>query len=254
METSRYVCLFMAFALVACQSPDGGTSGSIQGSASLGTDFSYWTQDRAQRIVTGDESYAQSADTIKQCANGTDGNPLICYDTCISRWFPQNRRYSLYLSGYVPANRCFVTILETPSMDGAPADYEFFEGTYQTYVSGGVTRARCTGVDEGVPDDLATHLFSTYRTPTGQATTNPWGYRVYDLLSLFSTNGSTLLASMYLQTYQTTEGEMNLPGRFGYFESNTSGNELTFTQMNGFGCVKRTEITNAVIQAFQPGQ
>lgn len=252
MNSPRYLLSVMLL-LAGCQSTDGGKGLVSQDSNSSRTDFSYWTQDRTQRIVTGDESYAQAANIIKQCANGTDGNPIICYDTCVSRWFPQNRRYALYLSSYVPTNRCFVTILQTPAMDGEPAGYEYFEGTYQTYVSGGVTKAKCAGVDEGVPDDLATHAFSTYRTPQGQAASNPWGYRVYDLLSLFSVNGSNLLASMYLQTYQTTEGELTLPGRFSYYEANTSGNELTFTQISGFGCVKRSEITNAIIQSFQPG-
>ncbi len=242
-----------ALLLIGCKVPGGSLGQTASGDGGNRTDFSYWTLDRMQRIVTGDEAYAQSANVIKQCANGTDGQPAICYDVCLSRFFPQNRRFTLYLSGYVPNNRCFVSILQTPSHDGVPAKYEEFEGAYQTYISGGALRARCAGIDEGVPDFSALHAFSTYSTPSGQPTANPWGYRTYYLLSTFSDPAQNLLSSTYLQTYQTTEGELMNPSRYSYFESNVSGHEITMTRQNGYDCVKRDEITNAVIQSFQPG-
>ena len=242
-----------ALIMIGCKVPEGTLALTNAGNGGDKTDFSYWTLDRTQRIVSGDESYAQSANTIKQCANGSDGMPLICYDVCISRFFPQNLRYSFFLSGYVSNNRCFVSILESPSHDGVPTKYEEFEGVYQTYMSGGALRARCTGIDEGVPDFSALHTFSTYSTPSGQPTTNPWGYRTYYLLSLFSDPAQNLLSSTYLQTYQTTEGELVNPSRYSYFENNTSGHEITMTRQNGYDCVKRDEITNTVIQSFQPG-
>jgi len=251
MRLTRFL-LAASLLLTGCQNPSGGgpVLSKPQGTK---TDFSYWNLDRTQQIFTGDEPHAQSANIIKTCTNGTGGQPVICYDVCISRFFPQNQRYTLYLSGYVPNNRCFVTILQTPSHDGVTAKYEEFVGVYQTYMSGGMLRARCAVIDEGVPDFTALHAFSTYQTPSGQPTTNPWGYRTYYLLSLFSDPAQNLLSSTYLQTYQTTEGELILPSRYSYFVNNTSGHEITMTRQNGFDCVKREEVTNAVIQSFQPG-
>lgn len=242
-----------ALILMGCKVPEGSLGQTTAGDGGNGTDFSYWTTDLSQKIVTGDESWAQAANDILICANNPDGSRAICYSICVARHFPKNRRYTLYLSGYVPTNRCFVSILQTPSHDGVPAQYEEFEGVYQTYLSGGTLKARCAGVDEGVPDFSALHAFSTYSTPTGQPTTNPWGYRTYYLLSLYSDPAQSLLSSAYLQTYQTTEGERVNPSRYSYFENNTSGNEIRMTRQNGYDCVKRSEITNAVIQSFQPG-
>jgi hypothetical protein len=244
---------FVGFLASACLGPSNDENAPSRGTRNT-TDFSYWTLDRTQQITSGNESWAVSANEIFQCANDPDGNPLICYQTCISRWFPRNRRYSLYLSGYVPNNRCFVSVLESPSHDGEPAGYEYFEGSYETYSSGGTLRSRCAGIDEAVPELEALHAFSTYTTPTGQMTSNPWGYRSYDLLTLFDSSGRIVISSMYLQTWQTTEGALVNPSRYSLFEANTSGNEITLTRMNGFECAKRSEITNNVILSFQVGQ
>ncbi|MBS1983582.1 MAG: hypothetical protein JST16_05360 [Bdellovibrionales bacterium] len=205
-----------------------------------------------KQIQTGDEPWVQSVNDIFQCANDESGAPAICYQTCISRFFPQNRRYALYLSGYVPNNRCFASVLEWPRYDGVLSSYKLYNGAYQTYMRDGVTTGRCSGIDVERPDVDAYHQFSMVTVPSGQLTPHPGGLRVYDVLTLFSdASGQNLLTSYFLTEWSTVEGDLVTPNRYEYLDG--SGH-ATFGQTAGFDCAKRAEITNEVVLSFQPGQ
>lgn len=234
---SLTIMLLMAFvvSLAGCLDKAGDSSGST-------TDGST-TQPKAP-VSSIDSTVAQpSSGLIFRDLDGgpVDGSENIimactsdgsyCFSTCISVYFPQYVRYSLFRTDFLLGNKCAASLLAFPDDSGLPAPFYYWQGQYVT------TPGRVVGscnVNLSSPTFMGRNTFEEVRVPEGQPTNGP---RIYYTHNWYDVNGNP---------YKTITLQNYLPPSYYIFRDTAfTTSDITMALVNGFACIKLNEVGNA---------
>lgn len=168
-----------------------------------------------------------SENIIMACTS--DGS--YCFSTCISVYFPQYVRYSLFRTDFLLGSKCVVSLLAYPDDSGLPAPFYYWQGQYVA------TPGRVVGscqVNLASPTYMGRSAFFEVRVPEGQPATGP---RIYYTHNWYDTSGNPF-KTWTLQNYSP-------PSYYTFKDPAFTNSDMTMALVPGFSCVKLSEVGNA---------
>lgn len=200
--------------------------------------FVFRSIDPPNNILTDEQ--LDAANSILVC-------PIVgvsyCQQICVNQAFNFRHRYGLLYTGYIwPNAKCAYYIFQHNDESGL-VGYEYFEGNYQT---GSSVVGRCTGTDLTAPMSSGFYSFTENRLSEGQISPAPDHSRLYyslDFLDINEQPGGRYILSNYQPMFDSNV-VYSFDRPFGSIS-------VHFQQLNGFVCVKRNQITPAVIDLIQ---
>ena len=181
-------------------------------------------------LIFYDENWGSvdgSENIIKACTS--DGS--YCFSTCISVYFPQFVRYSLFRTDFLLGNKCAASLLAYPDDSGLPAPFYHWQGQYVA------TPGRVVGscnVNLSSPTFMGRSTFEEVRIPEGQPTSGP---RIYYTHNWYNEDG-TPFRTITLQNYTP-------PSYYVFKDSSFTSSDITMALVSGFSCIKPEEVGNA---------
>lgn len=170
-----------------------------------------------------------SENIIMACSS--DG--IYCFSTCISVYFPQFVRYSLFRTDFLLGNKCAASLLAFPDDSGLAPPFYYWQGQYVA------TPGRVVGscnVNLSSPTFIGRSTFEEVRVPEGQPTPSH-GRRIYYAHNWYHSDGS-LHKSITLQNYLP-------PAYYIFKDSSFTSSDITMALVPGSACIKLEEVGNA---------
>jgi hypothetical protein len=168
-----------------------------------------------------------SENIIMACTS--DGS--YCFSTCISSYFPQFVRYSLFRTDFLLGNKCAASLLAYPDDSGLPAPFYYWQGQY--VATPGRVVGTCS-VNLSNPTFMGRSTFEEVRVPEGQPTSGPRIYYTHNWYNVDGTPYRTLTLQNYLP-----------PGYYVFKDSSFTTSDITMALVSGFSCIKLEEVGNA---------
>lgn len=170
----------------------------------------------------------------------------FCQNICVNQlWYSQPfKRYALLWSGYQFGGTCSAYVFGHNADDGLPS-YKFYSGVYVQPTPPSVL-GYCSGISVANPNKVGRYEFTENRVAEGSATPDPFGRRLFYALDVQDENGNPA-GRTYVRAYEPVQGS----GAVLIFSYLIGGVEATWQSVNGFSCVKESEILDSTIQTLQ---
>ncbi len=173
--------------------------------------------------------------------DGTENDILVCTksfeyctQTCISIYRPEFVRWSVFKTDYLTGGKCVAVAMAYPDGTTIPR-MAYWQGTY-VYNAPPSVVGKCS-IDVVHPSFDGKAYFDFVRVPAGQVSPAPGGARTYYLHSWFDM-AENPVKSFMPRTF-------NAPSMWTYSDSSVAVEEITPILVNGFSCIKQSEISNA---------
>lgn len=163
----------------------------------------------------------------------------FCQSICVNQIYNDIHRYNLLWSGRRPNGTCSVWLQGHNHEAGLP-EYQRFDGTYQYFPNS--VLGQCVGIDLSNPAAQGFYSFRETAAPSGEASPDPWGRRLYATLE-FEDLSKNPSGRDFIRTYQPVQ-DSNTVYMFSYFIGNV---ETTLQAVPGYDCARADQITSSVI-------
>ncbi len=167
-----------------------------------------------------------------------------CEGLCVNQVYNFRHRYAILSTGYIwPNAQCAYYIMGHNHESGLPR-FEYFEGDYVS--SGGSVVGQCKNTDLSRPNLSGFYSFNENRVPSGQISPAPDRSRLYYSLD-FLTEDEQPAGRYILGNYQP----MQESHAVYMFDQPFGSIYVNFQQLSGFSCVKREQVTPAVVELIR---